>query len=365
MEQGVFAGLTVVEVASYIAAPAAATMLSDFGAEVIKVEPFEGDPYRTLSTAPGMPVSEHNYCWSLSARNKQSLALNLKHEDGRRVLHRLVTCADIFLTNFPLNVRERLGLAYDQLAPLNERLIYASLTSYGELGPEANRHGYDINAWWARSGLMDLSRSEAGSLPVRSLPGMGDHPTASALYGAIVTALYRRERTGKGGHVGTSLMANGAWANGVFIQATLAGARFQERRPRHSPQNALGNLYQCKDGRWFILTLLHEEKLWPTFVEKIGHPELAADSRFLTTAQRRAHSADLTACLDKVFAERDAADWRRLFEAAGLPVGEIKQLADVADDRQMVLNGVLVAGAGSAGDAVTVSSPIWMAGENK
>jgi len=361
--EAIFAGLKVLEVASYIAAPAAATMLSDFGAEVVKIEPLDGDPYRTLSRAPGMPVSEHDYCWALSSRNKRSVALDLKRPEGQAVLRRLVPGADVFLTNFPLNVRERLGLAYDQLAPLNSRLIYASLTGYGEHGPEANRPGYDINAWWARSGLMDLSRSEAGTLPVRSLPGMGDHPTAAALYGAIVTALYRRERTGQGAHVGTSLMANGAWANGIMIQAKLSGATFQERRPRHDPLNALTNLYLCRDGRWLILSLLHEEKLWPEFIARIGHPELGADARFSSQAARRSHAPELTAELDRVFAGRDAGQWQGIFEAAGLPLSVVQRLGDVPDDRQMRLNGVLVPGPGA--DDVTVNSPIWIAGAAK
>jgi crotonobetainyl-CoA:carnitine CoA-transferase CaiB-like acyl-CoA transferase len=361
--EAIFAGLKVVEVASYIAAPAAATMLADFGAEVVKIEPLEGDPYRTLSRAPGMPVCDRDYCWTLSSRNKRSVALDLKVPEAMDVLRKLVSGADVFLTNFPLNVRERMGIAYERLAPLNPRLIYASLTGYGEHGPEANRPGYDINAWWARSGLMDMSRSEAGALPVRSLPGMGDHPTAAALYGAIVTALYRRERTGRGAHVGTSLMANGAWANGVMIQAKLMGAAFQERRPRHTPLNALGNLYLCRDGRWLILSLLHEEKLWPEFLARIGHAELGADARFATLTARRAHAPELTAALDKVFAERDAEQWHGIFEAAGLPLSVVHRLGDVPEDRQMRLNGVLVPGGGA--DGMTVNSPIWVAGAPK
>ncbi|MFI5400518.1 MAG: CaiB/BaiF CoA transferase family protein [SAR324 cluster bacterium] len=364
-KEAIFEGLKVLDVASYIAAPAAATMLSDFGAEVIKIEPLEGDPYRTMSSLPGMPVSGHNYCWSLTSRNKRGVALNLKQPEGQAVLRRLIARADVFITNFPLNVRERLGLAYRQVAPLNERLIYASLTGYGELGPEANRPGYDINAWWARSGLMDLSRSEAGSLPVRSLPGMGDHPTAAALYGAIVTALYRRERTGRGAHVSTSLLANGAWANGVMIQAKLSGAKIVERRPRHAPLNALSNLYLCRDGRWLILSLLHEEKLWPEFIARIGHPDLGTDERFSSLKARRSHAPELTAELDRIFAGRDSTDWQAVFESAELPLGVVQRLGDVPADRQMRLNDVLVGESGGDADALTVNSPIWIAGAAK
>ena len=130
------------------------------------------------------------------------------------MLHRLAAEADVFITNFPPAVRARLGLTYATLAPLNERLIYASFTGYGEKGEEANKPGFDSNAYWARSGLMDLVRADTNIAPARSVAGMGDHPCAMALYGAIVTALYKRERTGKGSHVSSNLMANGIWANG-------------------------------------------------------------------------------------------------------------------------------------------------------
>ena len=255
--RGIFAGLKVLDVASFIAAPAAAIVLADFGADVIKAEPpGSGDPYRTMPTHPGMPVSAHNYCWTVDARSKRSIALDLKHPDGRAVLYRLTRDADVFITNFPPPVRERLGIAYPQIEPLNPRLIYASLTGYGESGPEASKPGFDSTAWWARSGLMDQVVPHTGSPPARSLPGMGDHPTAIALFAVIVTALYRRERTGRGAAVSSSLLANGAWANAINVQAALCGATFLGRPPRDKPANPLRNHYRCRDGRWFLLSLL-------------------------------------------------------------------------------------------------------------
>jgi crotonobetainyl-CoA:carnitine CoA-transferase CaiB-like acyl-CoA transferase len=141
------------------------------------------------------------------------------------VLRQLVGAADVFITNYPPPVRRRLVITYEDLAPLNERLIYASFSGYGETGPEADKPGFDATAWWARSGLMHLVRAGEETAPARSLPGMGDHPSAMATYGAIVTALYQRERTGKGGYVGSSLLANGLWANGCAVQAALCGEK--------------------------------------------------------------------------------------------------------------------------------------------
>ena len=275
MEKGIFDGLKVLDCASFIAAPAAATVLSDFGADVIKIEPpVTGDPYRNLPNLPGYPHSEHNFAWMLEARNKKSLALDLTKPEAQAVLYKLVAEADVFITNMPPQVRAKLGITWDHLAHLNDRLIYASFTGYGEKGEEANKPGFDSNAYWARSGLMDLVRADENTTPARSIAGMGDHPCAMAFYGAIVTALYKREKTGKGSHVSSNLMANGVWAASVLAQAKLVGAKFGERRPRERALNAVTNHYQCKDGRWLILSLLNEDRQWPTLARCLGREDL-------------------------------------------------------------------------------------------
>ncbi len=157
----------------------------------------------------------------LEGRNKKSLALDLSKPEGQEVVRRLVAEADVFITNFPPSVRKKLGVTYKDLAPLNDRLIYASFTGYGETGAEADKPGFDSNAWWARSGLMDLVRETNETTPARSMPGMGDHPCAMSLFAGIVTALYQRERTGKGTQVMSNLMVNGIWSNGIYAQAAL------------------------------------------------------------------------------------------------------------------------------------------------
>src|SRR5580692_7040687 len=364
MEKGIFEGLKVLDCASFIAAPAAATVLADFGAEVIKIEPpITGDPYRHLPDLPGYPHSEHNFAWLLESRNKRSLALDLSKPDGQAVLHRLVAEADVFITNFPPAVRGRLGIAYAELAPLNQRLIYASFTGYGEKGEEANKPGFDSNAYWARSGLMDLVRAETTTTPARSVAGMGDHPCAMALYGAIVTALYKRERTGKGSHVSSNLMANGVWANGVLAQAKLCGAKFSERRPREHALNAVTNHYKCRDGRWLILSLLNEERQWPALAKCLGREDLVTDSRFATKPDRHARSLELIKLFDEVFATRDLAEWRKLLDGSGLVFGVVGILDDIPTDRQMIDNDVLVPFAGDS--MLTVNSPIWVDGSQK
>src|SRR5262245_22117853 len=363
-EKGIFEELKVLDCASFIAAPAAATVLSDFGADVIKIErPGAGDPNRNLPNLPGYPHSEHNFAWLLEARNKRSLALDLSKPEGQAVLHRLAAEADVFITNYPPQVRERLGITYDHLAPQNERLIYASFTGYGEKGEEANKPGFDSNAYWARSGLMDLVRADTNTTPARSVAGMGDHPCAMAFYGAIVTALYQRERTGKGSHVSTNLMANGIWANSILAQAKIVGAKFAKRRSREQALNACTNHYKCKDGRWLILSLLNEDRQWPTLAHCMEREDLVTDERFATRALRHSRSIELIKIFDEVFATKNLAEWRQILDGNGLVFGVVGILDDIPHDKQMIENEVLVPFENDT--MLTISSPIWVDGAKK
>jgi crotonobetainyl-CoA:carnitine CoA-transferase CaiB-like acyl-CoA transferase len=370
----IFSGLKVLDVASYVAAPAAATILSDFGAEVIKIEtPEGGDRNRLLSSLPGMPLSEQNYAWDFTSRNKRGLALDLKRPEGQAVLHRLVEKADVLITNFPINVRAKLGLEYAGLAKLNARLIYASVSGYGEVGPEANRPGFDATAYFARSGLTDLVRPHKDAPPVSTAAAQGDCPTASTLYGAIVTALYQRERTGLGANVSTSLLANGFWANGVMIQAALSGAEMMHRQPRNQPRNPLSNFFLCRDGRWLSMLMISEDKLWPVLLAHLGRAELAQDKRFATGEARRTHSEALTVILDQIFLKLDASQWQAQFQSSGLTVSVVAKLADVPNDAQAYLVGAIVEGEGKGdgrsesrvGTQKTVDSPFQIAGVSK
>jgi crotonobetainyl-CoA:carnitine CoA-transferase CaiB-like acyl-CoA transferase len=361
MSPPLLAGLRVIDAASFIAGPVATTILADLGADVIKLEPPTGDPYRHRTGGPGVPESPYNYRWIVDNRTKRGLALDLRAAEGRVVLYRLVARADVFVTNTPLGSRGRLGIRWDDLAPLNARLIYASITAYGERGEEAPRSGFDSTALWARTGLMDLVRPSPDSPPSRSLPGMGDHPTGVSLFAAIMAALYKREKTGEGTMVATSLMANGLWWNAIQVQATLCGARVEPRPSRDEPATALANLYRCRDGRWFLLNVLNDERDWPILLRALERPELASDARFATTPARRANSSALVGVLDSVFATRDWAEWQAILNDHGLTFGGVAAIDDVRSDRQMVESGALVPlDDARAGAALTVASPVWL-----
>ena len=214
----------VLDISSFIAAPAAAVALADFGADVIKIEPpGDGDPHRNSYRNASYPSSDKNFPWQLDGRLKRSIALDLKNDSARPVLERLIGRADIMIANFPPPARERLRLRWEDVELLNPRLVYCSLTGYGETGPDRDRPGFDVSAYFGRSGILDAARYEGGP-PGLSLPAQGDRATAMTLVAAILLGLRQRDRTGKGCWVGTSLYANGVWANGT----SAAGAAMNE-----------------------------------------------------------------------------------------------------------------------------------------
>jgi formyl-CoA transferase len=361
MTSSLFTGLKVIDCASWIAGPAAATMLSDFGADVIKIEPpGVGDPWRASQPIPGKQVDHY---WQLTSRNKRSLALDLKHPDGQAILHRLAGSADVFITNFPLPVRDRLRMAPADLLPLNPRLIYASFTAYGEHGEEAAKTGFDSTAYWARTGLMHMVRADAETVPSRSMPGMGDFPSGTGVYAAIVTALYRREKTGQGGVVRSSLLQNGLWANGCAVQTRLSGEDVVLRPTRENAPNALANHYRSRDGRWFIMALFNEQRQLRSFLNAIGREELTDDPRFATPDARKQNARALVTVLDDVFATRDLAEWRTILDAVGVTFGIVATVNEALDDPQMRHAGALLPFAD--GQGLTVMTPFHIDGVDK
>jgi formyl-CoA transferase len=364
-EDKIFSGLKVVDLASFIAGPAATTVLSDFGADVIKVEPPGfGDPYRFLHRTPPNPASDVDYAWQLTNRNKRGIALDLKNPASREVLEALVKWADVFVTNSPPRVRKSLQLTYDDIAPLNRRLIYADITGYGDFGPAADEPGYDITAYWARSGLMAVTR-DAGGDPTLPIPGIGDHATAISLYSAIVTGLYQREKTGRGARVTTSLIAEGAWAAATWIEGALNHAKFFGLHDRKNPPNALLNPYPTSDERWILLVLAQQDRDWPELLNVIDRPELLNDERFSGVRKRSANAAALAAILDETFKSRPLSHWKDAFAKTRITVGVVQTLEEAVHDEQMIANNILVPLQGVDGDVRTVNSPMQIIGAEK
>ena len=368
MGERILEGIKVVELATYIAGPASTVVLADFGADVIKIEPpGRPDPYRGGHLrGSDAPKSEYPYGYIVDNRNKKGVALDIKTEVGRVAFNRLIEGADVFVTNMPIPTRERLSISYDDIRAINERIVYASISAYGEKGPEAGRPGFDSTALWARTGLMDLVKPGPDSPPARSLPGMGDHPTAMSLYAAIMTGLFRRERTGKGGHVSTSLMANGVWWNGLLTQAMLCGGQVVCRPPRENAGNPLHNLYQTRDGRWIHIVFNTNLHRWPEFADLIARPELGTDPRFDSQEGRIANSPALIPIMEAAFAERDFAAWVRLLDENRFTFGDVRKIDDIPNDQQMLEGRVLrPIDDPAAGADYVVDTPIWVEDSEK
>ncbi len=363
MSKPLFEGLKVVDAASVIAAPAAAMMLADFGADVIKIEkPERGDMLRILSNMPGTPEEGRNYMWDMDGRNKRSIALNLKTLQGVEVLHKLADWCDVFITNMPYPSRVEFKATYDDLRVTNPTMIYTSLTAYGELGEERDRKAFDQLAYWARSGLMDLMR-EPGTKPTQGLPGMGDHPTAVAIYAGIVTALLKRERTGEGSFVQTSLLANGLWSNAAIAQGVMAGADMERYREATEVPGVTMQGYQTKDGRWLQLNMIRNEQMLSVLFTVMGAEDLLVDPRFSSMRDMYMNRREAGEAIQAIIEARTSAEWMELFDQADLPVNLMAIVEESAIDQQVLQNRMaMVPDKDSVGVPLLLNHPVQVSG---
>jgi len=359
----IFSGLKVVDFASFVAGPGAAVMLSDFGADVIKVEPPSGDPWRHAHKIPPQPASDDPYQWHLANRNKRSITLDLKSPSAQQVVEQLVRWADVFIVNTPHPARKKLKLEYADVAQWNPRLIYADLTGFGEQGPDSGLPGFDLTAYWARSGLLSMTR-DAGAPPTWPVAGSGDNATAVGIYSAIVTALYRRERTGKGTYVTTSLLAEGIWSASVSIQAALAGAKFYGLHDRKHPASAALNVYRASDGTWFVLVVMPDKLA--AVAKAIGRSDLLTDPRFSDPAKLTTNMPQLTAILDEAFSAQPMEHWNEVFNGVHVTFGAVRGPQEVINDPQLAANDIVVPLEGAGAKLTsTISSPIQLHGVAK
>ena len=360
MHDGILSGLRVIDCGTYVAGPASATIMSDFGAEVLKIErPQGGDLYRSMADLPGFAKADLNWPWILTSRNKKSVALDLAAPQGRDILIRLVKTADVFVTNYQHPLLKKFRLTWDDLQPENERLIYAHLSGYGDTGEDADAPTYDALAYWARSGLM-MSVVGMDGTPGGPRPAMGDQPTAMSLFGAIMLGLYQRERTGRGLKVGTSLIASGAWANACDLQAEFCNATFPERGADGTPPNPLAAGYRSRDGKAFLVVLLDPDKEFPNLCTALDQAELATSPLFVDNVARTENAAALFAILQGQFESRDLAEWRELFKQSDIKWAPLPLRTDVVADPQMRAAGAFVdLDYPGHGKLTTINSPIF------
>ena len=353
-------GVKVIDAASYVAGPAAATVMGDHGASVIKIEPPSGDAYRGLA---GRYRTDYN--WQLTSRNKRSIALDLRSEQGQEILLSLVDSADVLLVNFNAEQLKKYRLEYEYLKTRNPSLIFAQVTAYGNRGPEAGRRGFDVAAWWARSGIMDMMKPLGGP-PINGVGGVGDHASAMSLFGAIMMALYRREKTGQGSHVSTSLAANGVWCNGMHIQGAIAGfdlAAILEEKGYRSPFFVP---YKTRDKRYIILVGPAPKREWPRLCQALSREEWLSDPRFTDMRSVMHRRDEVREMLAKEFARHNLTALVRTLDKADVTYSVVEKVQDVLRDAHLIENEVLIRTESDDPDYQwTVNSPIEVAGVSK
>jgi crotonobetainyl-CoA:carnitine CoA-transferase CaiB-like acyl-CoA transferase len=336
---GPLKGIKVVEMGIWVAGPAAAAVLGDWGAEVIKIEnPAGGDPVRALM-AMGIPLQlPANPAVELDNRNKRSVTVNVQTPEGQAVVRRLLRDADVFVSNLRAAALKRVGLAYEDLRAEHPRLIYATLSGYGTRGPEKDRAAFDYAAFWARAGAM-ASLGEPEGPPPSQRPAMGDHPAGLSLAGGVAAALYHRERTGEGQELHLSLFHAGLWMMATDVETCLLTGFGPPKTGRAVP-NPLWNHYKAQDGQWFHLVMLQADRYWPGFCQAIGQPDLLGDARYADVVVRAQHSLELITLLDDIFASKPLAEWAELFDRFELVWGPVQSITDVVRDPQARALGV-------------------------
>lgn len=340
MNQGPLSGITILDCTIWQNGPFATVMLSDLGAEVIKVEDRStGDPGRGFMDA-GAASGVSGYFEAMN-RNKRSITLDLKSEAGRAVFHRLAAGVDVVIQNFRLGVAEKLKISYADLKPLNPRLIYASATGFGPLGPDATVGVFDILGQ-ARSGVLHALRAPGGPVEYNNAFGLADQTGGILLAQAVTSALYARERSGEGQQVEVSQLGAMLVLQQMGLTRHVINGYEPAMTRRDAPRNPVFNLYECARGEWIAVGGLQGDRYWPDFCTILGLDALGEDARYATMPQRTAANRELVALLDKAFAAFARTDLLTKFREAGIPAAPVNAWADVATDPQVLSNGYIV-----------------------
>lgn len=364
--EGPLAGIRVLEVAQWWFVPAAGAVLSDWGADVVKVEhPVRGDAQRGLAAAGfGMSVGGVDFMMQQSNRGKRSIGLDIGVPEGRALLLRLAAQSDVFLTNFLPSARARLGIDVEDVRAVNPRIVYVRGSGHGPDGPDRDKGGYDATAFWSRGGIAAALTPEGAPVPTMQRPAFGDSIGAMTLAGGVAAALLQRERTGVAPVVDVSLLGTAMWvmAPDIVVSKLLENSEQGGGFPaftRASAPNPLANSYRTRDGRWLLLMMLQPDRYWAGFCEAVERADLARDARFTDGAARFQHREALIADLDAMFASQPLAHWRARLDRQEGPWGPLQTARELHDDPQVRANGytTLVEG-GDKGRFALVASPV-------
>ena len=339
---GPLSGIKVVELATFVAAPVTTRLLADLGAEVVKVEASGGDAWRRSGISFGAKrfSAEENPVFDIYNTGKKLISLNLKTPEGKDAMHRLLSQADVFVTNMRPAALTRLGFGYEDIKALYPRLVYACVLGYGEDGPDGGKPAFDTTAFWARSGfLRDMAPRTEDYHPVIAPYSVGDTATGFLLMGEISAALFQRTRTGKGDYVSSTLYHNAIFCMGTM--AIMTQAPFGREYPLLPIEQGIGNCYRCSDDEWVYVALGDAAKTLPRFHTLIGHPELNEDPRFENHAARCINRDAHVAYFREAFLTQPADYWVRLAEEHDVTLVRMAHFKDVSEDPQAWANGFL------------------------
>jgi len=353
---GPLEGIRVVELGFWVAGPSATAILGDWGADVIKIEPPNGDPSRGfLASVAGVPIPV-NPLFELDNRGKRSVVLNLDTGEGRSIAHTLIDRADVFVTNVRPRVLEEAGLTYEELRQSNPGLVLCQVTGYSPDGPDRDRAAYDVGAFWARGGVAALLRAPGHEFPQQRY-GMGDHMAGSTAAGAVCAALLARSRTGQGQRLAVSLLRMGAYMVGSDLSVALRlGITFEPYDHQHAI-NPIINCFQASDGLWLWLLLLQADRHWPDLCRAIEREDLRSDPRFSDMIVRRDNAPALVEELDRVFATKTLTEWGEIFDREDVWWAPVNSVSDMLQDTVVHDAGVFIDIPGPEGEIKGVASP--------
>ena len=342
-------GIKVLDFSTYAAAPICSMTLADWGADVIKIEPIMGDMFRFFGLIMMCPVQEDdNIQFEMDNRNKRGLSLNLKTSQGKEIIHKLLETADVLVTNYRPKALESLSLDYETVSKDNPRLVYAYLNGYGDEGPDRDKPGFDLSAYFARSGIL-VEMPEPGNPPLPALAGFGDHPTGTFLAGGICAALFQRERTGKGCRVQTSLFNAALWNLQLNIASANNNAHLSQEESdklktrRKKPRSGLMNTYQSKDSRWITVMALEYDRYWKPFAEIVlRRQDLTDDPRFNNQMAGFQHGEELAAIIDEVFGKLMEDEIVSRLKAADMAHEVNLRWREIKNERQALENGFII-----------------------
>jgi crotonobetainyl-CoA:carnitine CoA-transferase CaiB-like acyl-CoA transferase len=357
---GALQGIKVVELGHWVAVPCACAILADWGAEVIKIEdPGVGDSLRGIKSIEGIPMQGQIVpVFEVLNRGKRGLGVNLRTDQGRQIVYRLVEHCDVFVSNFQSRVLDRLGMDYETLSQRNSKLVYATMTGYGEAGKDKDKPGYDYTAFWARGGLMSKLGAPTGPPPGHR-PGIGDSISSMCITSGILAALLARERTGRGQKVAFSLYQTAVWVMNQEIQVALYRKEEIPNVDRRKAKNPIWNSYKTSDGRWMQLAMMQSERFWPDFCRAIGRPELQDDSRFNSDDRREENNELLISIISEIFAGKSLREWIDILDKHGLVSSMAQNVLEITNDPQAAENDFFVKlDHPNAGKIRLVASPV-------